>query len=1037
MAQMMDKRPEKYEGEKKTWDCIKEFLPDDVICYYNREVSGREFDFCLLIKDYGLLIIEVKGWNTSHISKVKAPDEIILADGTECTSPKKQANGYKFALLNKLQNTYNVNPIIMSMVCYPFMSQKDYERVGLNIVSEPNFTLFAEDISDNRLFSRKIVNVYQDKCHAKYDKLEGYVYDTVRHHFEPMYNTIEPTTPPYSKLMVFSEELSAVQIDEILTSYFEGTKQIVFTNHYSDLELLAKRLSETFWGKRIKVLGNNLEFGANDVSDAVVKIKNNKISIFDFEVVFISDYKLTNEFVIYNGAFEGSQFEILNKLAEYSDFNIKQYQVEHSEVNRDIVVRAGAGTGKTYSMVARIAYLCHSSTNSGIHDLSEEIAMLTFTGDAANNMKSRLKRFFINSFVLTNDVKYLEMVNDVEKMRISTIHSFAKEIIQNTSVVVGVGTNFVTVSGNYERQKIFDRVFTEYLEKINKEEPLFFDRLPIKIDEFRKDILQFSKLLYNKGCDIKEVSLQAFGSPIEEIPFMNELIEKVIIETEKQYTMQLRDNNCLSLNEYMVYLSKCIESETFNKNLLKFKYIFIDEFQDTDDAQINAFMAMQKKLEFKFFVVGDLKQSIYRFRGATMGAFDKMKCNSEEWLNFTLNLNYRSDARLLDRYKMLFTSLGKEKLLPYMDDRDELSGVKTIDEYSDNELIEYYPYTTRDNGKSGVSYDELFGIVKKEIAKTQGIMANKKLSQAERTIAILARENFRVDEVLREAKKRDVVVESDSGGDLYKLTPAKDLCKLTSALCNPYNTSYLYALIQSNYINSDFKLSGLIGKSDSEKLEIMISVLDDFYSQIMHKNWSQIISDAQEQPILKVIHVIYENSMPWKQYAFEDVAKQEYYRINHELVFEELSNGNRQSYLTLDAVNETLHINILTGTETKSRELSTDTDGVRVICTTVHKSKGLEYGTVILPFTDGRLGTSKKNSIDVTVVDGQIGYCFTSDYKDYCNEYYHSETELKENMMEESRILYVALTRAINKFIWFGRVNSEEICWGEMLKELG
>lgn len=86
---MMDARPTKYEGEAKTWDCIKDNLWDEVICYYNRQVNNREFDFCLLIEDIGLVIIEVKGWTPGHIKKVESPDKIYLSNGTVSTSPKK------------------------------------------------------------------------------------------------------------------------------------------------------------------------------------------------------------------------------------------------------------------------------------------------------------------------------------------------------------------------------------------------------------------------------------------------------------------------------------------------------------------------------------------------------------------------------------------------------------------------------------------------------------------------------------------------------------------------------------------------------------------------------------------------------------------------------------------------------------------------------------------------------------------------------------------------------------------------------------
>ena len=96
MALMKDKQPDTYDGEKKVWQCIKDNLPEDIVCYFNREVKGREFDFCLLIKDVGFMIIEVKGWNKSHISRVVSPDEIIMADGNVEDSPKKQARSYSF-----------------------------------------------------------------------------------------------------------------------------------------------------------------------------------------------------------------------------------------------------------------------------------------------------------------------------------------------------------------------------------------------------------------------------------------------------------------------------------------------------------------------------------------------------------------------------------------------------------------------------------------------------------------------------------------------------------------------------------------------------------------------------------------------------------------------------------------------------------------------------------------------------------------------------------------------------------------------------
>ena len=120
MAAMMDQMPSEYEGERTVWKSIKENLPDDIVCYYNREVKGREFDFCLLIKDIGLLLIEVKGWNKHHITSVKSPDEIILADGSVSKSPKKQARSYSDHAFNTAYS--EVRFLVTNQLCRNFSS---------------------------------------------------------------------------------------------------------------------------------------------------------------------------------------------------------------------------------------------------------------------------------------------------------------------------------------------------------------------------------------------------------------------------------------------------------------------------------------------------------------------------------------------------------------------------------------------------------------------------------------------------------------------------------------------------------------------------------------------------------------------------------------------------------------------------------------------------------------------------------------------------------------------------------------------------
>ena len=331
----------------------------------------------------------------------------------------------------------------------------------------------------------------------------------------------------------------------------------------------------------------------------------------------------------------------------------------------------------------------------------------------------------------------------------------------------------------------------------------------------------------------------------------------------------------------------------------------------------------------------------------------------------------------------------------------------------------------------------LFKVVEEQRKFVSDRLNTEKLKAVEKTIAILVRTNTQIRDVIREAGKRHITVDNDLGGELFRMQSTIDLCKLTSALTNPYNISHLYDLIHSNYINTDFKLSSIYGKAQGEKRERLIECLDAFFIETMEKTWEELISEFQNEPILKVIRLVYEKTAPWKRFSSEETA-QEFYRVNFELLFEMLSNDNRRSYLTLDGVNQWLHVMMIAKDDDKGRTVSDESSDVKVVCLTVHKSKGLEYGTVIMPFTDKSFLKLIKNSIDVTYDNGRIGYCFTGDSEDavYPNEYYAVERETKETVMEESRVLYVAMTRAINNFIWFNNLDVEYPSWKSILERM-
>ena len=1022
-------------GEIKTFDCIHKNLPDDIICYHNREVKGYEFDFCLLIKNIGIMIIEVKGWHSTAIEMVKSPDEIYIKGEKESfRSPKKQSRAYRFNLINTLHEKYQINPYILDMVCYPFISEKEYISTGLNIVSESDFTLFKEDIEDKTNFTGKLIRAFQNGSKTHTTKLNSEIYNQVRSYFEN--SSIDSTinSKKYSSLLIFPLRISLQDIDSVLKEYFDGIKQVIFLNHRDDLVSFVQNLDQIMKKRNIYYYNGTFYFNSQYENYVNIETIDSGFSIFNFEIFLIPDLEtITRDKIkIVDGQCSDKEISIIKHLSKVCGFNVDQYEIEHAPTNCDIQVKAGAGTGKTYSMVSRISFLCHKMDSSLNQDFSNDIAMMTFTVDAAINMKSRLKKQFVNYFVLTQRTEYLNIINSIERMRISTIHSFAKDIIQRTSIPLGIGMDFSTVTGDYNRRKILKRFLNQYLmEKISQNKALFFN-LPVNAYKIEEMIIEFITKIYQKGCDIKSAAIEIFGVAPSEIDYLNELIEEVIIRTENEYSKELINNNSLSLNEYMLYLNKCIDDKSFNEKNYTFKYLFVDEFQDVDDSQIHAFLKMKTKLKFSFFIVGDLKQSIYRFRGSTMDAFTKMGCDNNNWRLFTLTKNYRTDNRILDKLDKLFVKMGAKGLIPYSF-KDKLSS-NYYNNLSDGELIEK-KYYTKDDKLNGTYYDVLFSMLSKRKTELEILDKVKPLSNSERTIAILVRTNSQAKTIISRARKNNIQVESDASGNLYKLQSSIDLCKLTAALTNPYNEIYLFDLLMSNNINLVMSSVTFEGMNKDEKKVFLIECLDKYYMSVMQKKWSELIYKVQNEPVLKVLRDIYLASKPWKKYS-KNLRNQTVYRMNYELLFEQLTRINKRSYLTLNSINESLSIAISTGLEEKSRDFIDDNNSIRIICTTVHRSKGLEYDTVVLTDTTDPIDIFRKNTIEITYIDGKIGYLLDINGNPVQNDNFLSDNELNEIVMEESRILYVALTRTINKLIWFKDTSNIDYNWGGILEEV-
>ena len=832
-----------------------------------------------------------------------------------------------------------------------------------------------------------------------------------------------------SILKIFNGNLSESETEDLVNSYFSGTKVITFVKKKDDLTMIASKIADGFRERGIISDKGDIRLAEADEVQPEFLCNDNSFRIFNFEI-YIHNLDLdADEVIVVEGQYTEQQETVLEGVANSTNWNFDQFKVEHAKGNKNILVQAGAGTGKTYSMVSRIAYLCLSRSHF-VNNLVDEIAMVTFTNEAADNMKVRLKRYFMNCYILTKNKKILHEIEAVDLMQISTIHKFAKAVLQSTAMEYGLGAEFAISSSEYAKEQVYEKYLNDFLVRRQKEEANFAQQLRMPVHKFRKLLMHFSQQLYNKSYGIKELKAENLGT-FEEWPFFNEVIMEVIIPAEKEYEEQISSKNKVDLKESMLLLNDAVNGAFREKCGLRYKYLFIDEFQDTDDVQIDSFLKLQNVIKnVKLFVVGDLKQSIYRFRGATISAFDLIRTDESQWEEFSLTINYRTDKRLLDKFDGIFSKMGSRGYLPFLQGRDSLNS--SIDTFLPaHDLITKLEYEGDEQ-----RMDALFAEIERQKDIIKYLSTHHKLTSKDMMIAILVRDNWQIHDILEEAKVRGEFIETQVGGDLYQLTPALDLYKLVLALLNPRDPVCLFNLIDSNYIGIDLDIQGLHGLDREVQISKLIEVLNQYFIGKLNRNWEQIISDTKIQPILMLLRNIYEGCQPWFRYS-DNENEQKFYKANYELVLEKIIKTYSVDYLSLNVIEHSMHINIMTKQEELARNVENETDDIRVICTTVHKAKGLEYGCVIMPYMGMDIASMKKADLDVYVENDKLAYGIRigdEPNKKY-NSNYDISQEQTERVNEESRVLYVALTRAIRNVVWMKDVKSKsKISWQNLME---
>lgn len=266
-----------------------------------------------------------------------------------------------------------------------------------------------------------------------------------------------------------------------------------------------------------------------------------------------------------------------------------------------IIILAGAGSGKTRCITARVLHLIQK----GNHPTT--ILCITFTNKAASEMKERIRK----------------IVNSSDIPTVSTFHALCAKLLRIEGKYIGISPKFVI----YDTQDQGDAI---------KEA---MARLDISIKNYKPNSILTS---------ISDAKNQVI-SAADYIQLARGHFQQVVAQVYPLYQNILKENDALDFDDLLLKVIEIFQNNptVLEKYQNKFKYILVDEYQDTNHAQYQLTKLLAGKWN-NICVVGDFSQSIYSWRGADFQNLMRFKDDFKDVITFSLAQNYRSTQKILD-----------------------------------------------------------------------------------------------------------------------------------------------------------------------------------------------------------------------------------------------------------------------------------------------------------------------------------------------------------------------------------------------------
>ena len=645
-----------------------------------------------------------------------------------------------------------------------------------------------------------------------------------------------------------------------------------------------------------------------------------------------------------------------------------------------LLIVAGAGTGKTTVITEKIAYLINNKLAR-----AEEILAVTFTEKATTEMEDRVQELlsFGGFDVLT-----------------STFHGLCQQILESHALDIGIPNNSKllnqTESWLLVRQNL-DKFNLDYYRPLGN--PTKFIHAMIKHFQKCKDelvtpanYLEYAQSL-NLDSDLepskkKKKKSEDDGEDVAlEIKRINELAEAYHV-----YNQLLLDSSSLDFADLIFYTVKLFKKRP---NVLKFyqkrfKYILVDEFQDTNYSQYEL-IKLLTGYGIQLTVVGDDDQSIYKFRGASVSNILQFKDDFPKSKEVVLTENYRSGQKILDLAYNFIKLNNPDRL------EDKLKINKKL----------------KAQTKKVGDYDLLFG---QNPLHEADLLCKKILDLKEKNkelkwndFAVLCRANSFADQFIPYFNQLGIPYEFSAPSGLFRQKVVLDSLAFLRLCDNYHESSAVYRILNCPVFSIYYSdLSQLLLYSRRQTVSLFEAVklaqrgvikLSKHGEDVINK-LVDIVSEctqlSKQEPAGRVLYKFWEKSGYLKLLS-DNVDKYQVDILYLQSLFEKIdefqkNNGDMsvRAWLT--------YFETLLESGDDGEDFAQDTKGDAVKIMSVHAAKGLEFEYVFIPnFVDQRFPTNNRSSaIDLPDALVREAALPTGDA--------HTE--------EERRLLYVAITRA-------------------------